>query len=181
MNYIPVLGVALAAIAFWIISVQRSFASTDERIRNAMAQIGLQMQSQGEALICLLELINGYAALECKTIRKTMMAVIPITRDSSSEDVKRQGKIIAEVMTKITDVAQKYPKVKEDRTYVRNMDAVHQYGNMLQTSRLIYNDSAEKLNHAIRRFPASVIAGFLGFSNRGCFEEFAFTKENLKK
>lgn len=178
MNYIPALGVVLAAIAFWIIFVQRSFTLLDEQIRNAMAQIGLQMYSQGEFVTCLLELINGYAAFECETIMKAMRNRHPITRDSSYDQAKKQEKIFAEAMTKIADIVERYPEVKADRTYIIKMGAVHQYGNMLQTSKLIYNDSAEKLNHAIHQFPSSVIAGILGFSSRGCFEEFILAEEN---
>ena len=178
MKYIPTFGVVLAVIVFWMISVQRSLTLLGEQIRNAMAQIGLQMHSQEESLTCLLELINSYAAFECETIMKTMMTRLPITRNSSIDEVKKQEKIVAEAIAKIAAIAERYPEVKADRTYIIKMGAVHQYGNMLQTSKLIYNNSAEKLNHAIHQFPASVIAGILGFSNRGCFEEFVLAKEN---
>ena len=34
---------------------------------------------------------------------------------------------------------------------------------MVETSGLIYNDSVAKLNRAVRKFPASLLAGMLGF------------------
>lgn len=67
-------------------------------------------------------------------------------------------------------VAESYPDLKADNTYIKTMDAVNQYESMVRTSRLIYNDSVTKLNRAVRMFPASLIAGILGFSKRAYLE-----------
>lgn len=171
MHYIAAFGVTLVAIVFWVTSQQRSLALIDEKIHNAMAQIGLQIHTQGETLKCLLELINWYAASESETVMKTMIEAIPITKDSSPDDVKKQEKIIAEAISKVGNIAERYPELKRDESYIKVMDSVHQYEKMLQTSKLIYNDSAAKLNHAIRMFPTCMIAGILGFLNRRYFEE----------
>ena len=46
------------------------------------------------------------------------------------------------------------------------MDVVQTFENMVRTSRLIHNDSVTKLNHEIRMFPVSAIAGMLDFGQR---------------
>jgi LemA protein len=43
----------------------------------------------------------------------------------------------------------------------------------VRTTRLIYNDNVTKLNRAVRMFPASLIAGLLGFSQRAYLEAVA--------
>ena len=50
------------------------------------------------------------------------------------------------------------------------MNAVDSYEKMVRTSRLIYNDSVTKLNRSLRMFPASLIAGILGFHQRDYLE-----------
>lgn len=170
MIYIVVFGVLFVALGFWMFSVQRSLAGMGGNINNAMSQIGLQLSSQWEVLIFLLELTEWHAVHECETIIETMKAGRLITKDSLPDDVRKQELLTAEAIAKIVKVADICPKLKEDRSYIKTMEAIHQYENMLQTSRLIYNDSAAKLNHAIRLFPNSMIAGILGFSSRGEFE-----------
>lgn len=142
----------------------------DENINNAMSQIGVQLSSRWDALVSLLDLTKGYAAHEYKTITDTIKARRSITRDSSPNDVKQQENFLVEALGKIMAVAESYPDLKADRTYIKTMDSVNQYENMVRTSRLIYNDNVTKLNRAIRMFPASMIAGILGFTKRTYLE-----------
>lgn len=160
----------IVTLVFWIISVQRTFVAFDENINNAMSQIGVQLSSRWDALTSLLDLTKGYAEHEYKTLTETIKARRSITRDSSPDDIKKQENIITEAMGKIMAVAESYPNLKADQTYIKSMDAVSQYENMVRASRLIYNDSVTKLNRAIRMFPASLIAGILGFSKRDYLE-----------
>ena len=117
-----------------------------------------------------MDLTKGYATHEYETITQTIKARRSITKDSSPDDVRKQENIIVEAMGKIMAVAESYPNLKADGTYIKTMDAVNQYENMVRTSRLIYNDSVTKLNRAIRMFPASIIAGMIGFSKRAYLE-----------
>lgn len=177
MPYIIAIGVLIILI-FWVISVQRAFVVLDENINNSMSQIGVQLSSRWDALTSLLDLTKGYATHEYNTITETIKARRSITKDSSPDDIKKQENVIAEAMGKIMAVAESYPELKANSTYIKTMDAVNQYENMVRTSRLIYNDSVTKLNRAIRMFPASLIAGILGFSKRAYLEAID-EKENM--
>ena len=166
MYYFIAFGAMLVAFVFWTISVQRSLDGMTGNINNGMAQIGLQLSSQCELLTSLLDLTNWYAVDECRTILKTMKAGTLITKDSLPEDARKQEQIIAETKAMIIEAAEGYPDLKSDPSYIKAMEAVQQYENMLRTSKLIYNDSVTKFNSTIRRFPVSMIAGVIGFSNR---------------
>ncbi len=170
MSYIIAIGVIIGILVFWVISVQRTFVVLDENINNAMSQIGVQLSSRWDALASLLDLTKGYAAHEYKTMTDTIKARRAITRDSSPEDVKQQENFLVEALGKIMAVAESYPDLKADQTYIKTMDSVNQYENIVRTSRLIYNDNVTKLNRAIRMFPASMIAGILGFAKRAYLE-----------
>lgn len=178
MPYLIAFGALLLLLVLWIISVQRSFVVLDENINNAMSQIGVQLSSRWDALTSLLGLTKGYADHEYKTISETIKARRSITKDSTPEDVRKQENIITEAMGRIMAVAESYPTLKADGTYIKTMDAVNQYENMVRTSRLIYNDSVTKYNRNIRMFPTSIIAGVLGFSKRAYLEA-EDKKENM--
>lgn len=171
MYYIVSFGVGLVALVYWIISVQRSLIAVEKNVCNAMSQIGVQLFSQCELLSSLLELTNWYAAEECGAIIKTMKSGRLITKDSLAEDVKIQETIIAEAKVQIIEVAEGCSALKSDPRYLKAMNAVHQYENMIQTSKLIYNDSAATMNHEIHMFPTSMFAGMLRFTTREYFEE----------
>lgn len=159
--------VVVVLIIFWVIGTQRSLVRMDENINNAMSQIGVQMSSRFDALTALLELTKGYDAHESETLLQTVQARRSVINGkSSAEEVEGQENVITDALGKISMVAERYPDLKANENYIKTMDSVNQYENMVRSSRLIYNDSVTKLNRAVRMFPASLIAGSLGFIQR---------------
>jgi LemA protein len=159
--------VIVAVIVLWIISMQRKLVVLDENISNAMSQIGVQLSSRFDALTALLNLTKGYAKHESETLIETIKSRRSmITAKSTADDVLRQEGVISEALGRIAMVTEQYPELKANQTYIKTMDAVQTFENMVRTSRLIYNDSVTKLNREIRMFPVSMIAGMLGFRQR---------------
>ncbi|SHI63148.1 LemA family protein [Lutispora thermophila] len=164
--------VIVVVIALWVISTQRKLVALDENVSNSMSQIGVQLSSRFDALTALLDLTKGYAKHESETLIETIKSRRSvITAKSTPEDVLRQEGIISEALGRIAMVTEQYPELKANQTYIKTMNAVETYENMVRTSRLIYNDSVTKLNREIRMFPACLIASMLGFKQRDYLEE----------
>ena len=120
-----------------------------------------------DALTALLDLTMGYAKHESETLIETIKSRRSvITAKSTPDDVVRQEGVISEALGRIAMVTEQYPDLKANQNYIKTMDAVQIFENMVRTSRLIYNDSVTKLNREIRMFPVSMVAGMLGFGQR---------------
>lgn len=159
-------------IGLWIISTQRRLVVLDENINNAMSLIGMQLSGRFDALMALLKLSKGYAKHESETLIETIRSKRSmITPRSTPDHVLSQEKIISETLDRIAMVTEEYPELKANQTYLKTMDAMQIFENMVRTSRLIYNDSVMKLNREIRMFPVSFIAGTLGFRKRDYLDE----------
>jgi LemA protein len=158
---------AAAVIALWVISTQRRLVMLDENISNAMSRIGVQLSSRFDALTALLDLTKGYVRHESETLIETVKSRRGvITAKSTPEDVQRQEGVISEALSRIVMITEQYPELKSDQKYIKTMDAVEAFENLVRISRLIYNDSVTKLNREIRMFPVSLIAGMLGFRQK---------------
>ncbi|MCL1812511.1 MAG: LemA family protein [Treponema sp.] len=165
LSTLIVIGVIIGAIFFWTTYTQRRLVVLDENINSAMSQIGVQLSCRFNTLTALLDLTKGYAGQESEMLIETIYSGrSDITAKSTLGDVLRQEGIIGEVLGRITKVSEQYPELKANEKYVKIMDAAETYEHMLRTSRLIYNDSVNKLNREIRMIPVSLIAGMLGFS-----------------
>lgn len=161
------IAVIITAMVLWIISTQRKLVVLDENISNAMNQIGVQLSSRFDALAALLDLTKGYAKQESETLIETIKSKRSvITAKSMPDEVMRQELVICEALSRISMITEQHPNLKVNRKYIKIMDAVQVFENMLRTSRLIYNNSVTKLNREIRMFPVSVISGMLGFQKR---------------
>ncbi len=162
----------IALIVLWSISTQRRLVVLDENISNAMSQIGVQLSSRFDALSALLDLTKGYAKHESETIIETIRSRRSvITAKSTPDDVVRQEGIISEALGRVAMVTEQYPELKANESYIKTMDAVQTFENMVRTSRLVYNDSVTKLNREIRMLPVSMISGMLGFQQRSYLAE----------
>ncbi len=171
--------VITVVIVLWIISTQRKLVILDENISNAMSQIGVKLSSRFDALTALLDLTKGYASHECETLIETIKSRRSvITAKSTPNDVMRQEGIISEALSRIAMVTELYPDLKANQNFIKTMDAIQIFENMVRTSRMIYNDSVTKLNREIRMFPVSAIAVMLGFRQRDYLEEQA-AKANM--
>ena len=167
---IIVLVAIIAIVVLWFISVQRKLVTMDENINNAMSQIGVQLSSRWDALTALLDLTKGYAEHEYKTISDTIKMRTSITSKSTAADVNAQENMLTEAMGKIMAVAEGYPELKANENYIKTMDSVNSYEEMVRKSRLVYNDSVTKLNRTIRMFPTSIAAGILNITSRDYLE-----------
>lgn len=159
-------------IILWIISIRHRLVLLDENISNAMDQIGVQLSKKIDALTKLLDLTNGYSKYESGMLIDTIKPRRSmITAKSTPNDVLRQEGIISQTLDKIAMVTEYHPELKVDQIYIKTMDAVQIFESLVGTSCLIYNDSVAKLNREIRRFPVSMIAKMLGFSQREYLEK----------
>ena len=168
---IIIAGAVVVLLVLWTVSCQRRLAIMAEDTNNAMARIGVQLSSCFDALIALLDLTKGYDAHEAQTLIETIKSCrSAIAAASTPDDVLEQEAVIAEVLGRISIVAEQYPDLKANENYAKCMNAVDTYEKMVCTSRLLYNDSVTKLNRELRMFPASLIARTFGFRQRDYLE-----------
>jgi len=158
-----------ASIVLWAISAHRKLVVLDENICNAMIQIGVQLSSRFDALTALLDLTTGYTGHENEKLMEAIKSIRhEISGKSTPDEVLHREKIISNTIARLAMVTEQYPELRASQSYIKAMDAVHVFENMMRTSRLIYNDSVNKLNCEIRNFPVSLVAGMLGFREREC-------------
>ena len=167
-----IITVIVVVIVLWIISIQHRLAVLEENIKSAMSQIGMQLWSRFDALTALLDLTKHYTGNECDTLIDTVkLRRRVITAKSKPDDVLIQERIIAETLGRIVLLTEQYPELKANKTYIKTMEAVKIFENMVRTSGLIYNDSVTKFNREIRMFPDSMFAIMMGFQQRDYLEE----------
>lgn len=157
----------LLGIILWIISAWQNLKMLDENVSMAMNQIGVQLSNRFDALTVLLDITKGYAGQEIDALIQIIQARgSEMVSLSTPDEIMRQEGIISDALDRIALVAAKHHELKKNQTYLKVINEVQAFGNMVRISRLIYNDSVSRLNREIRCFPVSIIAGVLGFRQR---------------
>jgi len=160
-----VVGVVVVGCVGYVISTQRSLVSLDEFCKNALGQIEVQLNSRWDALLALAQSAARYSKYEAET----MMQVIRERRVagvSTAGDVLAQQSDMQGIAAKLMAVGEAYPELKSAELYAKTMDGVNKYEDHVRMARMVYNDTATKMNRMVRQFPSSIVASMLGFGLR---------------
>lgn len=163
-----ILGVVVLLIIVlvnWFISTQRQLVNLDELCNNALSQIEVQLNSRWDAILQLAQQAANYAQHESQTLIETIRA----RRGSeikTADDVNDQNTAFGSVLGRLMVLSEQYPDLKASGLYSQVMQAVNNFENNVRNSRMVYNDTATKMNRYVRQWPSSFIANMLNFSTR---------------
>ena len=161
MTLIVIIVVAVIVIGYFI-STQRSLVNLDELCKNALSQIEVQLNSRWDAVLALAKTAAQYAKHESETL----IEVIRQRRGeqvNTPEAVNEQQSALSQVMGRLIAIGEAYPELKAAGLYTETMDGVKQYEENVRMSRMIYNDTATKMNRMVRQWPSSIVASLLHF------------------
>lgn len=166
MTLIIVIAV-VALLVLWVISVQNKLVKSDEFCNNALKQINVQQISRFDALQALVKLTREYSSYEADTLQKIVEArKITSSPAPSAADIDANEAVLKEIGAKLIAVAEAYPELKANQNYQQTMASIEKYEENVRLSRMTYNDTVTRFNQQVRMFPASAVAGMLGFAKR---------------
>ena len=150
------------AVFFWFVSTQRELVNLDEKCSNALSQIEVQMNSRWDALLAVAKAATSYAKHESETLIKTIEGRRGMEVRSAA-DVNQQQSAFTEVLGKLMAVHEAYPDLKASGLFKEAMDHIGKFEENVRMSRMIYNDSATRMNRYVRQWPSSFVANHLHF------------------
>ena len=152
-------------IALYIFSTQRSLVTLDENCKNALGQIEVQLNSRWDALMALAKTASTYAKHESETL----INVIAQRRQTpvvTAADVAAQEGELSSVFSRLMAISEAYPNLKADGMFLKTMDSIKGYEENVRLSRMVYNDTATRMNRMVRQWPSSFVANMLGFGQK---------------
>ena len=161
MTTIILIVLAVIIIGYFV-STQRSLVSLDELCKNALSQIEVQLNSRWDAVLALAKMAAQYSKHESETL----VQVIQQRRGAdikSPADVNEQQNALEQVMGRLIAIGEAYPDLKAADLFRETQEGVKQYEENVRMSRMIYNDTATKMNRMVRQWPSSIVASMLHF------------------
>ena len=169
MTLIIIIAVVVLLV-LWVISVQNKLVKLDEFANNALKQINVQQISRFDALQALVKLTREYSSYEADTLQKIVDARKQSTNPTVA-DINANEELLSQIGSKLIAVAEAYPDLKASTNYQETMKSLKEYEENVRLSRMTFNDTVTRYNQQVRVFPASLVAGLLGFAKRDYLEE----------
>ena len=157
-----IVAIAIIVILYFI-STQRSLVSLDEMCKNALSQIEVQLNSRFDAVVALAKTAAQYAKHESETIIQTIEARGGHTSAATPAGINAQSDLLSQMMARLNVVVEQYPELKASDLYAKAQDGQRQYEENVRISRMVYNDTATKMNRMVRQWPSSIVASMLHF------------------
>ena len=165
--FVLVVVVAIAVV-LWFISTQRELVRLDELCKNALSQIEVQLNSRFDVLVALAKSAAKYAEHESQTIIQTIQArggnangVQPGA--AGVQSLNDAADLLGQMAGRLNVVFERYPELKASELYVNAQNGQREYEENVRISRMVYNDTATKMNRMVRQWPSSFVASMLHF------------------
>jgi LemA protein len=180
VSFAVILGIT-ALVAFLVIGLYNNLVALRNRVKNAFAQIDVQLKRRYDLIPNLVEAAKGYMSHE----KETLSAVIEarnsaLSARNTAAQNSTSGSAIgalntAEVeltaaMGKFFALAESYPDLKANQNVATLMEELSSTENRVGFARQAFNDSVMTYNTAIQSFPANLIAGRFSFQEMTLLE-----------
>jgi LemA protein len=162
--------VVLLIITF--IAVYNSLVKLRNQVKNAWAQIDVQLKRRYDLIPNLMETVKGYMKHERETLEAVTNAR-NLAQQAASSGVGARSKAEGELssaLSKLLAVVENYPDLKANQNFLALQEELTSTENKISFSRQFYNDSVLNFNNKTQMFPSNIIAGMTGFKAEEFFE-----------
>jgi LemA protein len=183
-------GVVLLLI-FWLVAAYNGLVVSQNRYKNAFAQIDVQLKRRYDLIPNLVECVKGYMSHE----RETLEAVIKARNSAFAASQKAASnpgdpRIMTELsqaetqlggaLGRLIAIAESYPDLKANQNMMSLQEELTSTENKIGFARQAFNDAVTAYNNQRQVFPTVVVAGMLGFAPASLLEAEAGQREAPK-
>jgi LemA protein len=182
MTIFLVLISVVILLILWAVGIYNTLISARNKVKNAWAQIDVQLQRRYDLIPNLIETVKGYMAHERGTLEAVINArntASQARKDVSSEDVPHEGSLkelmgaetaLRGALGNIFALAENYPDLKANQTMQQLQEELSSTENKVAFSRQAYNDQVLNYNTVQQQFPAVMFASAFGHSPADLYE-----------
>jgi LemA protein len=162
----------IVVLALWAIGVFNTLVRVRNEMRNAWAQIDVQLKRRYDLIPNLIETVKGYAKHE----RGTFEAVVQARQtaiDIKGDDVAQRAaaeNALSQTLRSLFALAEAYPDLKANQNFLALQEELASTENKIGFARQYFNDAVLRLNNMIQMFPSNILAGMFGFQQGSFFE-----------
>ncbi|MDJ0938228.1 MAG: LemA family protein [Woeseiaceae bacterium] len=151
------------------------------RVRNAFAQIDVQLTRRYDLIPNLVEAVKGYMKHERETLeavikaRNTAVANLDAAKadPANAEAIRRLGEsegALGSILSRLFALSEAYPDLKANQNMMQFQEELASTENKVAFARQAFNDSVMGYNTTVQSFPNNVIAGMFSFENASFLE-----------
>ncbi|AVI51163.1 LemA family protein [Pukyongia salina] len=180
-KWLPVIVIVglLAIGGFYLMNLNNSLVELNEGVSAQWGNVESSYQRRADLIPNIVNTAKGYAEFEQETLIKVTEArskATSVTIDPSNitpEQLQQFQEVqsgLTSALARLLAVFERYPDLKANENFKELINELERTENRINVERNRYNEMARPYNTRIKKFPASMFAGMLGFEEHAYFE-----------
>lgn len=175
---LSIVGV-VALIFLWGVSVNNRLVTNEENIAKAWSQVENVYKRRMDLIPQLVNTVKGAANYEKGVltevtnaragVQQTQVDPSQLTEEQVRAYQKAQDNLSKALANTIKVTVERYPELTATQGFRDLQTQLEGTENRITVERGKFNEAVQAYNTKLRRFPASLIAGMLGFEKKGYF------------
>ena len=145
----------------------------DEQVNAAESQIKVQLQRRADLIPNLVETVKGYAKQEQTifiAVAEARAKLAGAVQGGDLQQMAAANQALNAPLGRLLAIAENYPQLKSNENFRALQDQLEGTENRISVARQDYNETVNRYNAYIRRFPQVLTAKALGKKPRAYFE-----------
>ena len=180
MGIVPILLIAVAAIAVWLVGVYNGLIKLRNRVDEAWSDISVQLKRRHDLIPNLVRTVKGYATHEKELLTKVTEARAQAISAKTPGEQAQAENMLNDTLKSLFAVSENYPELKANQNFLELQRELTDTEDKIQASRRFYNGNVRDFNTKTQVFPNNLVAGMLKFKDYEFFEIEEGEKENVK-
>ena len=158
------------AIILAIVGLYNGLVTARNKVKNAWAQIDVQLNRRADLIPNLVETVKGYAGHEKTVFEDVTAARAGLMNANGVKEINEANNQLTNTLKTLFAVAENYPELKANENFKELQAQLAQTEDKIAYSRQFYNDSVLMYNNKCQTFPSNIIANSFGFKEADFFE-----------
>jgi LemA protein len=162
----------IVLFVLWIIMIYNGLVALRQRVNQAFSDIDVQTKLRHDLIPNLVETVKGYAAHERGTLEAVVQARnAAVTAQAGGVAAQAAAEnVLSGALRQLFALSEAYPDLKANQNFQQLQAELSDIENKIAAARRFFNNAVQEYNTGIQQFPAVLMAGALGFTQKEFFD-----------
>ena len=162
----------IVLFVLWIIMIYNGLVALRQRVNQAFSDIDVQTKQRHDLIPNLVETVKGYAAHERGTLEAVVQARnAAVTAQTGGVAAQAAAEnVLSGALRQLFALSEAYPDLKANQNFQQLQAELSDIENKIAAARRFFNNAVQEYNTGIQQFPAVLMAGALGFTQKEFFD-----------
>ena len=162
----------IVLFVLWIVMIYNGLVALRQRVNQAFSDIDVQTKQRHDLIPNLVETVKGYAAHERGTLEAVVQARnAAVTAQAGGVAAQAAAEnVLSGALRQLFALSEAYPDLKANQNFQQLQTELSDIENKIAAARRFFNNAVQEYNTGIQQFPAVLMAGALGFTQKEFFD-----------